>query len=37
MGDYLELMVDGKNQVKFNKIDVTVTSVRIYQRFVSYI
>ena len=31
MGDYLELMVDGKNQVKFNKIDVTVTSVRIYQ------
>ena len=31
MGDYLDIQVDGKNQVKFNKIDVKVSSVRIYQ------
>ena len=31
MGDYLEIQVDGKNTVKFNSIDVTVTDVRIYQ------
>ena len=31
MGDYLEIKVDGKNQVKFNKIDVKVSNVRIYQ------
>ena len=31
MGDYLEIKVDGKNQVKFNKINVKVNDVRIYQ------
>ena len=31
MGDYLEIKVDGKNQVKFNKLDVKVNDVRIYQ------
>lgn len=31
MGDYLDIKVDGKNTVKFNAIDVTVTDVRIYQ------
>ena len=31
MGDYLDIAVDGKNQVKFNKLDVKVSDVRIYQ------
>jgi hypothetical protein len=31
MVDYLDIQVDGKNTVKFNSIDVTVTGVRIYQ------
>jgi carbonic anhydrase len=31
MGDYLEIKVDGKNQVKFNKLNVKVNDVRIYQ------
>lgn len=31
MGDYLDIKIDGKNDVKFNKVHVTVTDVRLYQ------
>ena len=31
MGDYLEIQVDGKNDVKFNTLDLTVSNVKIFQ------